>query len=143
MHAQTRCRSVHARGFTAGQNNCGKSGATGPPGLLLSHQHPAKLLQLLMMGRNTFFLTVNENSIRLDSLTCPTHCLQSNVSDAKRPNASLFIFHGTTGCHEGIRGKYSCCFKFSPESVRCFSATTSGSRRKKQWLEHCSTNLDS
>ena len=30
-HAQTRCRSVHARGFTAGQKkNCGKSGFTGP-----------------------------------------------------------------------------------------------------------------
>ena len=26
LHAQTRCRSVHARGFTAGQTNCGKSG---------------------------------------------------------------------------------------------------------------------
>ena len=25
LHAQTRCRSVHARGFTAGQTNCGKS----------------------------------------------------------------------------------------------------------------------
>ena len=34
LHAQTRCRSVHARGFTAGQKNCGKSGlghrAAGP-----------------------------------------------------------------------------------------------------------------
>ena len=31
-----RCRSVHARGFTAGQKSCGKSGlghrAAGPPG---------------------------------------------------------------------------------------------------------------
>ena len=26
LHAQTRCRSVHACGFTAGQENCGKSG---------------------------------------------------------------------------------------------------------------------
>ena len=26
MHAQTRCKSVHERGFTAGQKNCGKSG---------------------------------------------------------------------------------------------------------------------
>ena len=37
LHAQTRCRSVHARGFTAGQKNCGKSGlsrrASGPLGL--------------------------------------------------------------------------------------------------------------
>ena len=36
MHALTRCRSVHARGFTAGQKNCGKSGlgywASRPPG---------------------------------------------------------------------------------------------------------------
>ena len=36
LHAQTRCRSVHAREFTAGQNNCGKSGlghqASVPPG---------------------------------------------------------------------------------------------------------------
>ena len=46
----------------------------------LSHRHPAKLLQLLMMGRYTFFLTVRENGIRLDSLTCPTHSLQGNVS---------------------------------------------------------------
>ena len=40
LHAQTRCRSVHAREFTAGQKNCGKSGlghqATGPSG----HQAP-------------------------------------------------------------------------------------------------------
>ena len=42
------CRSVHARGFTSGQKNCGKSGlghrATGPPGrgaegLLLAKRH--------------------------------------------------------------------------------------------------------
>ena len=26
LHAQTRCRSVHAREFTAGHKNCGKSG---------------------------------------------------------------------------------------------------------------------
>ena len=36
LHAQTRCRSVHARGFTVGQKNCGQSGlghrASGPPG---------------------------------------------------------------------------------------------------------------
>ena len=32
LHAQTRCRSVHAREFTAGQKNCGKSG--------LGHQAP-------------------------------------------------------------------------------------------------------
>ena len=34
VHAQTRCKSVHERGFTAGQKNCGKSGtrprAAGP-----------------------------------------------------------------------------------------------------------------
>ena len=46
----------------------------------LSHWHPAKLLQLLMTGRNIFFLTVHENATLLDSLTCPTHCLQGNVS---------------------------------------------------------------
>ena len=46
----------------------------------LSHCHPAKLLQLFMMGRNIFFLTVHENDFLLDSLTCPTHCLQGNVS---------------------------------------------------------------
>ena len=25
LHAQTQCRSVHARGFTAGKKHCGKS----------------------------------------------------------------------------------------------------------------------
>ena len=40
LHAETRCRSVHARGFTAGQKKYGKSGlghravvGRGPPGL--------------------------------------------------------------------------------------------------------------
>ena len=42
----------------------------------LSHLHPAKLLQLPMMGRNKFFLTVHENGTLLDSLACPTRCLQ-------------------------------------------------------------------
>ena len=36
MHAETRCRSVHALGFTTEQKNCGKSGlghqASKPPG---------------------------------------------------------------------------------------------------------------
>ena len=36
MHAETRCRSVHALGFTTEQKNCGKSGlghqASRPPG---------------------------------------------------------------------------------------------------------------
>ena len=34
----------------------------------LSHWHPAKLLQLLMMERNIFFLTVHENGTLWDSL---------------------------------------------------------------------------
>ena len=32
LRAQTRCKSVHARGFTAGQQNCVGLRATGPPG---------------------------------------------------------------------------------------------------------------
>ena len=36
MHTETRCRSVHALGFTTEQKNCGKSGlgyqASRPPG---------------------------------------------------------------------------------------------------------------
>ena len=33
LRAQTRCKSVHARGFTAGQQNCVGLWATGLPGL--------------------------------------------------------------------------------------------------------------
>ena len=32
LRAQTRCKSEHARGFTAGQKNCVGLRATGPPG---------------------------------------------------------------------------------------------------------------
>ena len=32
LRAQTRCKAVHARGFTAGQQNCVGLRATGPPG---------------------------------------------------------------------------------------------------------------
>ena len=32
LRAQTRCKSEHARGFTAGQENCVGFRATGPPG---------------------------------------------------------------------------------------------------------------
>ena len=48
----------------------------------LSHWHPAKLLQLLMMGRNIFFLTVQENGTLWDSLymfNTPSS-IQGNVS---------------------------------------------------------------
>ena len=37
FHAQSRCRSVHAREFTAGQKNCGKSGLGHQASVLPGH----------------------------------------------------------------------------------------------------------
>ena len=39
LRAQTRCKSVHARGFTAGQENCVGLRAPGPLGPPITYHH--------------------------------------------------------------------------------------------------------
>ena len=55
LHALSRCRSVHARGFTAGQKNCGKSGlghqAVGLPGRRAVGRGPLGLRAAGPLGR--------------------------------------------------------------------------------------------